>query len=198
MGSNLYGIMFVALACMNVFARREIKGPHTSTGGILNSMEIKKKNSILDVIRGPKQAQNNLEKSNRISRKNGLIGFSNQKDAKTNNRFSFPFKVSQYVMLMKSEGLIVETCKASFYKRKIHSEGCISKTIQVKHCAGKCNSFYVPVGDREFRFCSHCLPNISRSIVISLRCPGKSVQFKLIPMRVIESCACQSIKSCTS
>lgn len=190
--------MLVTLACMNAFARKEIKGPRTSTKGILNFMAAKKKNNILDFIRGRKQAKGNLEGSHKVSRKNGLIGISNQKDIKASNRFSFPFKISQYVLLMKSEGLVAEVCKASFYKRKVHSEGCLSKTIHVKHCAGKCNSFYVPVGDRVFRFCSHCLPDKSRSIAVTLRCPGKSVQFKVIQVQIIESCACRSAKSCTS
>ena len=190
---NLNTLLLLVSYSMCAIADNGAFGPQHSFKGMFNLNKIRKNINILDVVQG--------------ARKNRILGRfeatdTNLDDLKGHNepqgRMKFHLKVSQPVLLMKSKGLVAEACRASFYNHTIQSRGCISKTIQLKHCSGRCSSFYVPMESGVFRFCSHCLPKKSQIAGIILVCPGRNSGFKIKPMRIIESCACQSVKSCSS
>ena len=195
---NLCIAFFLASASINVLARKELQSPQYPIRRVMKVKKTKMNANILDFIRKPLRPKEGFEGSNSILRKVDLPGNGNPKNFKTINLLGFPLKIAQEVLLMNSERLVAESCRASFYNQTIHSKGCISKTVQVKHCNGKCNSFYVPMGNSAFRFCSNCLPEKSKILVITLICPATLVGFKMVAIRNIESCACQSIKSCSS
>lgn len=173
-------------------------GPHSSFKGMFNFKNLMQKANLMDRfkgtgIRGQRLGNKNSNTIDFPANSNGFMDNDHGKGFPVP-----PLKASKLVLLMNSRGLIAEACRASSYNHTIQSRGCIPKTIQLKHCSGRCNSFYVPTERGEFRFCSHCLPKKSKFAAVILSCPGRATGFKVKPVRMIESCACQSVKSCSN
>ena len=194
MGRYLCIVFLVAFIGVNLSATK-VKGPRNSFKNMFNFLKIKKK-PITGTLQHAGKIQRNLIEGRGLFRKPKLPGMKDRNELKVSKHIGFPFKASHQLLLMRSKSLVAEYCKTLSYNRTIRSEGCMPKTIQMKHCTGRCNSFFVPLGHRSFRFCSHCLPIKSKATSITLECPGAPKKVQIKPLWIIEKCACQSVKSC--
>lgn len=103
------------------------------------------------------------------------------------------------VVVTKKTYLRKEWCKTQPLKQVIREKGCLRTTVLNNFCYGQCNSFFVPKSDKKdqgpaaFMSCGFCKPRHFRTILVTLRCPGKKgMRFKRKRIQGIKKCRCMA------
>jgi gremlin len=123
------------------------------------------------------------------------------------------------LFIAKKELLKQDWCKTQPFEQKIHEDGCHSKRITNNFCYGQCNSFYIPKMSKRrrrahgkqqqnqqqqqqhrshakhqqtdsFRSCAYCKPKESTNIVVTLKCPSLTPQFRRKRVQIVKECRC--------
>ena len=123
-------------------------------------------------------------------------GESGSKRRLTGGKFRFLEQQPKQTWLMGIDELQTETCFTILYNETITSEGCDSVTRQNRICRGRCNSFFVPTLESDFKSCSSCTPTRLRNEYVTLRCPKDKFGFRVKKIQIILDCKCQSMMSC--
>lgn len=113
------------------------------------------------------------------------------------------------IMVTRKEYLKKDWCKTEPIVQKIREEGCIGRTILNRFCYGQCNSFYIPKNpprrrrnrkrvvyedewdeNQSFKSCGFCKPKRASWIIVTLRCPSMTPQFRKKKVQRIKQCKC--------
>jgi hypothetical protein len=87
-------------------------------------------------------------------------------------------------------------CKTEPFLQLIKEPGCISRKVLNRFCYGQCNSFYIPKTLRKrtkrkfFKSCGFCEPKKTHTIIVTLKCPGKTKGYKHKKIKQIKHCRC--------
>lgn len=101
-------------------------------------------------------------------------------------------------LVLTRQELGTDSCKTYDYNLTVSQPNCISKTITVKYCYGKCSSVYLPSTRKKqnpLTFCQICKPESYRWRVVYLKCNKNLVQTsRKTKVQVIQSCACATCR----
>lgn len=95
---------------------------------------------------------------------------------------------------MNGTEIDAQSCHTKSYNRTIFQSNCIPKRVELQHCHGRCNSFYLP-GNEGYQdtltYCTRCIPSKSHWRTVKLVCKSKTgKRQKKFKVEVIDSCAC--------
>ena len=138
----------------------------------------------------PKLTASALKSTNKAS------GGPRSKTRPSGGTFRFLVERPKPTWLMSTGDLQAETCFTVLHNETISSKGCEPAIRLNRLCTGRCNSFFVPGSDADFKSCASCFPSRVREEYVPLRCPKTKVGFKVKKIRVILECRCQSMMSC--
>lgn len=113
------------------------------------------------------------------------------------------------LLVTKKEYLRKDWCKTEPIVQKIREDGCFSRSILNRFCYGQCNSFYIPrnsprrrrnrkrIGLDEdvdetqiFKSCGFCKPKKASWIIVTLKCPTLTPQYRKKRVQRIKQCKC--------
>ena len=185
-----------------------IQGPQTSFKGMFDPARFVSNKKLQDMMNYSKKLKNNAFgkrgpfASQKISKTAdgkmaGITAAPDTADERPNRwKEGPPVNTVPSLFLMKTSSLMSESCEVAFFNKTIRSKRCKPKTVQLKLCRGRCQSFTVPSEHEPLQFCSHCLPDKWRYVAVILECPDRPRGYKLKIMRTFESCKCTSAKKC--
>lgn len=87
-------------------------------------------------------------------------------------------------------------CKTEPFMQLIKEPGCLSRRVLNRFCYGQCNSFYIPRTIRKrtrkkfFKSCGFCKPKKTHTIIVTLKCPGRTKGYKHKKIKQIKQCRC--------
>lgn len=87
-------------------------------------------------------------------------------------------------------------CKTEPFMQLIKEPGCISRRVLNRFCYGQCNSFFIPRTIRKrtkrkfFKSCGFCKPKRTHTIIVTLKCPGRTKGYKHKKIKQIKQCRC--------
>lgn len=159
---------------------------------MLTSSKNNQKLNETDIIRKA------IEENGRISTKLGHLKRNNTMSIISDNRKEPPLiSGSRSNLTLTMMGKFKKTwCKTEPFLQLIKEPGCISRKVLNRFCYGQCNSFFIPKTLRKrtkkkfFKSCGFCEPKRTHTIIVTLKCPGRTKGYKHKKIKQIKQCRC--------